>query len=183
MVCSQLVPLSITSLFIVATARFPAAPELPDDRLSFLGTCPTTISPLNLDDTIVAIATPPGRGGIGVVRIAGPEARAIALPMLRLKQDLEPGRAIFGELVEPWGADPVVRGNAGNELGNQSRAGGAAPHQQRHDEDVITYFAKPHSYTSDDVVVISAHGSPGVRPHIVELAVARGARLAEAGRR
>ena len=43
---------------------------------------------MNLDDTIVAIATPPGRGGIGVVRIAGPEARAIAAPMLRLKHDL-----------------------------------------------------------------------------------------------
>jgi len=50
---------------------------------------------LNLDDTIVAIATPPGRGGIGVVRLAGPEARAIALPMLRLKHDLEPMRAVF----------------------------------------------------------------------------------------
>src|SRR5436190_8310231 len=59
---------------------------------------------LNLDDTIVAIATPPGRGGIGVVRLAGPEAHAIALPLLRLKHDLEPGRALFGELVEPGNA-------------------------------------------------------------------------------
>src|SRR4029077_4398598 len=57
--------------------------------------------PVNLDDTIVAIATPPGRGGIGVVRLAGPEARTIAAPMLRLKQHLEPGHAIFGELIEP----------------------------------------------------------------------------------
>jgi len=55
---------------------------------------------MNLDDTIVAIATPPGRGGIGVVRLAGPEARAIAAPMLRLKHDLEPNRAAFGELVD-----------------------------------------------------------------------------------
>src|SRR5205823_1571151 len=136
---------------------------------------------VNLDDTIVAIATPPGRGGIGVVRIAGPEARAIALPMLRLKQDLEPGRAIFGELVEPCGADPIVRENAGNELGNQSRAGAPAPHKQRIDEVVVTYFAKPHSYTADDIVEISAHGSPVVLRHIVELAIARGARLAEPG--
>jgi tRNA U34 5-carboxymethylaminomethyl modifying GTPase MnmE/TrmE len=60
--------------------------------------------PVNLDDTIVAIATPPGRGGIGVVRIAGPEARAIAVPMLRLKHELEPGRSALGELVEPCGA-------------------------------------------------------------------------------
>src|SRR5215469_3091354 len=56
---------------------------------------------MNLDDTIVAIATPPGRGGIGVIRLAGPEAHAIAMPMLRLKHDLEPGRAVFGELIEP----------------------------------------------------------------------------------
>ena len=55
---------------------------------------------MNLDDTIVAIATPPGRGGIGVVRLAGTEARAIALTMLRLKHELEAGRAVFGELVD-----------------------------------------------------------------------------------
>ena len=48
---------------------------------------------MNLDDTIVAIATPPGRGGIGIVRLAGPQAKAIADPMLRLGHDLEPGRA------------------------------------------------------------------------------------------
>ena len=51
---------------------------------------------MNLDDTIVAIATPPGRGGIGVVRLAGRERARIAAPMLRLKHGLEPGRAVFG---------------------------------------------------------------------------------------
>jgi tRNA modification GTPase len=111
---------------------------------------------MNLDDTIVAIATPPGRGGIGVVRLAGPEARAIACPMLRLKHELTAGRAVFGELIEP--------------------ATG-----QRIDEAVITFFAKPHSYTADDVVEISAHGSPVVLRHVVEQATARGARLAEPG--
>ena len=49
------------------------------------------------------------------------------------------------------------------------------------DEVVVTYFAKPHSYTTDDIVEISAHGSPVVLGHIVELALARGARLAEPG--
>src|SRR5262249_3706622 len=49
------------------------------------------------------------------------------------------------------------------------------------DEVVVTYFAKPHSYTTDDIVEISAHGSPVVLAHIVELALARGARLAEPG--
>ncbi len=46
---------------------------------------------------------------------------------------------------------------------------------------VVTYFAKPHSYTTDDIVEISAHGSPVVLRHVVELALARGARLAEPG--
>jgi tRNA modification GTPase len=109
-----------------------------------------------LDDTIVAIATPPGRGGIGVVRIAGPEALKIANSMLRLKHELAAGRAIFGELIEPATGERI-------------------------DETVITFFAKPHSYTADDVVEISAHGSPVVLRHIVELATARGARLAEPG--
>jgi tRNA modification GTPase len=123
---------------------------------------------VNLDDTIVAIATPPGRGGIGVVRLAGPEARKIALPMLRLKHDLDPGRAVFGELVEP--ADEHV-GTAGRSSATSDRI----------DEVVVTYFAKPHSYTTDDIVEISAHGSPVILRHVVELAMARGARLAEPG--
>jgi len=122
---------------------------------------------LHLDDTIVAISTPPGRGGIGVVRLAGTEARSIAAPMLRLSRDLEPNRAIFGELIEPE-----------QSLGaGQPRA--AAP--TRIDEVVVTFFAKPHSYTTDDIVEISAHGSPIVLRHIVEIALTRGARLAEPG--
>src|SRR6266478_3556717 len=137
---------------------------------------------MNLDDTIVAIATPPGRGGIGVVRIAGPEARAIAAPMLRLKHDLEPGRTALGELVEPGGAGSLAREEAGFEsgssMGENTRA--PAPHDPI-DEVVVSYFAKPYSYTMDDIIEISAHGSPVVLRHIVELALARGARLAEPG--
>jgi len=111
---------------------------------------------VNLDDTIVAISTPPGRGGLGVVRLAGPDARSIAAPLLRLTSGLEPNRALFGELIEP-------------------------DTQQRIDEVVVTFFQKPHSYTTDDVVEISAHGAPVVLRHVVELALARGARLAEPG--
>ncbi len=147
---------------------------------------------VNLDDTIVAIATPSGRGGIGVVRIAGPEARAIAAPMLRLKHDLEPSRAAVGELVEPCGADALARWaspvdqTSGHEfLPASERAGAPAPpthgQSQRIDDVVVTYFAKPHSYTTDDIIEISAHGSPVVLRHVVELALDRGARLAEPG--
>jgi len=131
---------------------------------------------VNLDDTIVAIATPPGRGGIGVVRLAGPDARAIAAPMLRLKHELEPGRALFGDLIEPpevtWDrtSRPVIRREAATFLPGEKL-----------DEVVVLYFAKPHSYTTDDIVEISAHGSPVLLRHIVELAIERGARLAEPG--
>jgi tRNA modification GTPase len=124
---------------------------------------------MNLDDTIVAIATPPGRGGIGVVRLAGPEARALAARMLRLPgvrraftpQDFESGRARLAELIEP---KPLPGGE-----------------DTRIDEVVVTFFQKPHSYTTDDVVEISAHGAPVVLRHIVELAIGGGARLAEPG--
>ena len=137
---------------------------------------------MNLDDTIVAIATPLGRGGIGVVRLAGPDARKIALPMLRLKHDLEPGLAMFCELIEPSTEQvgtaalgcPAERGSAAENLEADS-------HAQRIDEVVVTYFARPHSYTTDDIIEISAHGSPVVLRHIVELALASGARLAEPG--
>jgi tRNA modification GTPase len=136
---------------------------------------------VHLDDTIVAIATPSGRGGIGVVRLAGPEAKAIALPMLRLKHELEVGRAAFGELIDPevCGADSQDR--CSDPTLDSSRPRAAAPRDERIDEVVVTYFAKPHSYTTDDIVEISAHGSPVVLRHIVELALSRGARLAEPG--
>jgi tRNA modification GTPase len=137
---------------------------------------------VNLDDTIVAIATPPGRGGIGVVRIAGPQAREIADPMLRLKHDLEPGRANFGELVEPF-QERV--GTAAPSAGSGQVLGCSAERSwvsaSRIDEVVVTYFAKPHSYTTDEIIEIAAHGSPVVLRHIVELCVAAGARLAEPG--
>ncbi len=113
---------------------------------------------MHLDDTIVAISTPPGRGGIGVVRLAGPEAREIAASFLRLgaNRQLEAGRALFGELIEPATGERI-------------------------DEIVATFFAKPHSYTTDDIVEISCHGAPVVLRHVVEMSLARGARLAEPG--
>jgi len=111
---------------------------------------------VNLDDTIVAVASPPGRGGIGVVRLAGSGAKEIALPMLRNKSELAPSRAIFAELIDPIDSTRI-------------------------DEVVVTYFAKPNSYTTDDIVEISAHGSPVVLRRIVEIALAAGARMAEPG--
>ena len=112
---------------------------------------------MSLDDTIVAIATPPGRGGLGLVRLSGSDSVSISAPMLRLKTPLKAGRALFGELVDPEGDGARI------------------------DEVVVTYFQKPHSYTSEDVVEISAHGSPVVLQRVIEIALVRGARLAEPG--
>ncbi len=119
-----------------------------------------------------------------MVRIAGPRARAIAGPMLRLKHELEPGRAVFGELIEPEPTVtsieevkiPTLTAKTAVRMGHP---GSTDP--QRIDEVVVTYFAKPHSYTTDDIVEIAAHGSPVVLRHIAELCVAAGARLAEPG--
>ncbi|HKM49146.1 MAG TPA: tRNA uridine-5-carboxymethylaminomethyl(34) synthesis GTPase MnmE [Terriglobales bacterium] len=133
---------------------------------------------MNLDDTIVAIATPPGRGGIGVVRLAGPEAQAIAKPMLRLSRELEPNRAQRCDLIDP---SRTHVGTAAPGRPAERSSAPAATTPARIDEVVVTYFAKPHSYTTDDIVEISAHGSPVVLRHIVELSLAQGARLAEPG--
>lgn len=115
------------------------------------------------------------------MRLAGPKAREIALPMLRLRHELEPGRAVFGELVEPSGTDQgkiatLAAQNAASMGLPRESAGG-----ERIDEVVVTYFAKPYSYTTDDVVEISGHGSPVVLGHVLELCIAAGARLAEPG--
>jgi tRNA modification GTPase len=110
------------------------------------------------DDTIVAIATPQGRGGIGVVRIAGPDAVRIAGTLIDRTEPLEPRHATFARVVD--------------------RSNGDA---QAVDQAVATWFAAPHSYTGDDVVELSAHGSPPVLERLVRMAMAAGARLAEPG--
>jgi tRNA modification GTPase len=108
------------------------------------------------NETIVAVATPPGRGGIGIVRLSGPEARQIAEPMLRLRNPLQPGRARFGDLL-----DLATR--------------------EKLDEAVVTLFVAPHSYTGEDVLEIAAHGSPVILDTVVRQAIEGGARLAVPG--
>ena len=140
---------------------------------------------VNLDDTIVAIATPPGRGGIGIVRLAGSRAIEIAGPLLRLRHELEPGRAVFGEVVElePTTTDMEEVKVLTPAINSAARIGHSLEPVQgkRIDEVVVIFFAKPHSYTTDDVIEISTHGSPVVLRRVVELCVAGGARLAEPG--
>ena len=106
-------------------------------------------------DTIVAISTPPGRGGIGIVRLSGPDARLIAEPLLKLRHPLAPAQVRFAEILD----------NTGETL----------------DEAVVTFFEKPHSYTSEDIVEIAAHGSPVLLDLLVRKCLSAGARLAEPG--
>ena len=115
------------------------------------------------DDTIVAIATPPGRGGIGVVRISGPQADVIARRLLTRGEPLEPRQATLTR-VRPK-ADPTREDVVSAPI----------------DHVVATFFPAPHSYTCQDVIELSAHGSPVVLRAIVEAALGAGARLAEPG--
>src|ERR1700684_1313002 len=108
------------------------------------------------NETIVAIATPPGRGAIGIVRLSGPEASRIAQPMLRLRNPLAHAQARFADVVD-------------------------LESQERLDEAVVTYFAAPHSYTGEDVVEVAAHGSPVILATLVRQALKGGARLAAPG--
>ncbi len=109
------------------------------------------------EDTIVAIATPPGRGGIGVVRLSGERAISIVTAAVRFqKTPLETQRATLGELLDP---------ETGRVL----------------DQVVTTFFREPHSYTSEDVVEISCHGAPVILKFLVERCLALGARMAEPG--
>ncbi|MGH9201526.1 MAG: tRNA uridine-5-carboxymethylaminomethyl(34) synthesis GTPase MnmE, partial [Vicinamibacterales bacterium] len=112
------------------------------------------------DDTIVAIATPMGHGGIGVVRISGPQAGEIGTAILERAAPLEPRRATFTR----------VRGTSSNGL--------EAPAL---DEVIATRFPPPHSYTGQEVLEVSSHGSPVVLQGIVRSALAAGARLARPG--
>jgi tRNA modification GTPase len=105
-------------------------------------------------DTIVAIATPPGRGGIGVIRLSGPDSRRVAGALTGGRGEYEPRRATLARVAGRSGAIDRV---------------------------LVTSFPAPHSYTGEDVVEISAHGSPVLLNQIIECAIAAGARLAEPG--
>ncbi len=102
------------------------------------------------NETIVAIATPPGRGGIGIVRLSGPRRPRIAEPMLRLRNPLAHAQARFAGFC--WTLDT----------------------QEKLDEAVVTFFAAPHSYTGEDVVEVAAHGSPVILETLVRQALSGG---------
>ncbi len=119
-------------------------------------------------DTIVAIATPAGRGGLGVVRLSGPDAPRIAGELMGRAAPLKPRQATFARF-------DISR--------QESRSRQESPSRQDSAPDlvVVTFFPRPASYTGEDVVEISAHGSPVVLAALLRAAVDQGARLAEPG--
>jgi tRNA modification GTPase len=127
------------------------------------------VAAFSTTDTIVAVATPPGRGGIGILRLSGPAAEPIARRLTRRRTAFQPRRATFARLSDPTAVDATDADGAG-----MARA-------RVVDHVVVTWFAAPHSFTGEDVVEIGAHGSPVLLERIVELAMAAGARLAEPG--
>jgi len=112
---------------------------------------------VNVGDTIAAISTPPGRGGIGILRISGPEARSIASGLVSFQQR---------QAWVPWAATlAILLDHDGKPV----------------DQVVVTYYASPRSYTAEDVVEIACHGSPVVLRHALDRICRAGARLAEPG--
>jgi tRNA modification GTPase len=107
---------------------------------------------LLVNDTIVAVSTPPGRGGIGVVRLSGKDARRIAEQILQFRAAPE-WRSWHSQMAELADVDEVV----------------------------TAFFEAPRSYTAEDVVEISCHGSPVVLRFALDRALDAGARLAEPG--
>jgi tRNA modification GTPase len=118
----------------------------------------TTADRMAAVETIAAISTPPGRGGIGIVRLSGPLAASIAAQLVSLRHPLEHARARLADVLDDSGAESV-----------------------RIDEALVTFFAAPHSYTSEDLVEIAAHGSPVVLELLLRRALDLGARLAAPG--
>ncbi|MCA1575483.1 MAG: tRNA modification GTPase [Acidobacteria bacterium] len=108
-------------------------------------------------DTIVALGTPAGRSAIGVIRLSGPDSLAIV-------------RSIVGDNhFKPEPSQSVLRSLRSN--GSNSIL----------DRALLTYFPAPDSYTGEDVVEISCHGSPVILRQVVDLALGLGARLAGPG--
>jgi tRNA modification GTPase len=107
------------------------------------------------NDTIAAIATPPGKGAIAIVRVSGPEARSLASRLFRCKTALQERVATYGTVVDENGA-AIDRGLA------------------------ILSIA-PHSYTGEDTLELQVHGSPVVAREVVRALIACGARYAQAG--
>lgn len=114
---------------------------------------PSADRPAASRDTIAAVATPPGRGGIGVIRVSGPDAGLVA-------------RTLVGKLPQARRATYAsARDASGAEI----------------DHGIALFFPGPHSYTGEDVFEFHGHGGNAVMAGLLQACLAAGARLAGAG--
>ena len=114
---------------------------------------------MKLNDTIVALATPSGAGAIAVIRVSGPEAISIVAPLFKAKR-----RKKLEE-------QPTHTLHLGNIMDGQRNL----------DEVLVSVFRAPKSYTGEETIEISCHGSPYIQQEIIQLLVRSGCRSAEAG--
>ncbi|CUU04336.1 tRNA modification GTPase trmE [Armatimonadetes bacterium GBS] len=116
------------------------------------------MSLINSTDTIASIATPPGEGGIGIVRVSGARAFPIAERIFRARHapPFESHRIYFGALYDPATGEML-------------------------DRCLLLPYRAPHSYTGEDVVEFSCHGSPYLLRRVLEVVWREGARPAEPG--
>ncbi|MFZ1705373.1 MAG: tRNA uridine-5-carboxymethylaminomethyl(34) synthesis GTPase MnmE [Saprospiraceae bacterium] len=114
----------------------------------------------NLNDTIVAISTPPGFGAIGVIRLSGSKAISITDVCFKGKflSKQTSHTAHFGRIIDPKNKETITI-----------------------DEVVVTLFKNPTSYTGEDVVEISCHGSSYILQKVLQILIAQGARMAGPG--
>ena len=106
-------------------------------------------------ETIVAISTPPGRGGVGIVRLSGPQSLSLAV-LLTQNSRFIPRQAVLCNIFNPVTAEVI-------------------------DQGLVIYFQNPHSFTGEDLVEFQCHGSPIVLDQLVKICIENGARLANPG--
>ena len=126
-----------------------------------------------LDDTICAIATPPGEGGIGVVRISGPRSLDLASHVVRLRsgtslQALRPRTVALADVCSRRMASPIP-------------IDPDAPSDAFIDEALVVVMRRPHSFTGEDVVEVQCHGGPVILDQLCRALMSAGARLAAPG--
>jgi tRNA modification GTPase len=106
------------------------------------------------EETIVAMATPPGRGGVGIIRLSGPHAFSIAQTITHLSS-INPRTAHYCSFYDQ--TDEII------------------------DQGLLLYFKSPHSFTGEDVIEFQVHGAPMVMDRLIQITITLGARVARPG--
>jgi tRNA modification GTPase len=131
-----------------------------------------------LEDTICAIATPAGEGGIGIVRLSGSQSLVVASQIVRLRS----GRPLSSVLSHTLHLADLVIPTSDNAKAKESRVGLKRPCASGLlDEALVAYMKAPRSFTAEDVVEIQSHGGALVLGMVCKVCIESGARMAEPG--